>query len=164
MPKLSILEKNAYLNILVKNNGIWVYLAYSDLNATREYVLSDYTDLNALRFLLDDNVFTKEFWFDYFDNLEKVFNWDIVDRDKGSIFTFRPFREEGDGISGVRVQIDDNQEYFSKVFDSVREFSSDVSLRVIDDQFMYSLLDGLCERMNCDDMMYIDMEDRKSVV
>lgn len=158
MPKLSILEKNAYLNILVKNNGIWVYLAYSDLNAAREYILSDYTDLNALRFLLDDNVFTKEFWFDYFNNLEKVFNWDIVDKDKGSIFTFRNFVEEGDGISGVRVQIDDNQEYFSKVFDSVRDFSSDISLRVVDDKYMYSILDGLCDRMDCDDMMYIDMD------
>lgn len=158
MSKLSILEKNAYLNILVKNNGIWVYLAYSDLNAAREYVLSDYTDLNALRFLLDDNVFTKEFWFDYFDNLEKVFNWDIVDRDKDSVFTFRPFKEEGDGISGVRVQIDDNQAFFTKVFDSVRDFSSDISLRVVDDKFMYTLLDGLCDRMNCDDMLYIDMD------
>ena len=158
MPKLSILEKNAYLDILVKNNGIWVYLAYSDLNAGREYILSDYTDLNALRFLLDDNVFTKEFWFDYFNNLEKVFNWDIVDKDKGSIFTFRKFAEEGDGVSGVRVQIDDNQQYFSKVFDSVREFSSDISLRVIDDKYMYSILDGLCDRMDCDDMVYIDMD------
>ncbi len=158
MPKLSIFEKNAYLNILVKNNGIWVYLAYSDLNAAREYILSDYTDLNALRFLLDDNVFTPEFWFDYFDNLEKVFNWDIVDREKGSLFTFRKFIEEGDGISGVRVQIDDNQRYFSNIFDSVREFSSDISLRVIDDKFMYSVLGGLCDRLDCDDLMYVDMD------
>ena len=158
MSNLSILEKNAYLNILVKNNGIWVYLAYSDLNAGREYVLSDYTDLNALRFLLDDNVFTKEFWFDYFDNLEKVFNWDIVDKDKSSLFTFRRFVQEGDGISGVRVQIDDNQEYFSKVFDSLRDFSPDVSLRVVDDKYMYSILAGLCDRMDCDDMMYVDMD------
>jgi len=158
MPKLSILEKNAYLDILVKNNGVWVYLAYSDLNAGREYILSDYTDLNSLRFLLDDNVFTKEFWFDYFNNLEKIFNWDIVDKDKGSIFTFRQFQQEGDGISGVRVQIDDNQQYFSKVFDSVRDFSSDISLRVVDDKYMYSILDGLGDRMNCDDIMYVDMD------
>lgn len=158
MPKLSILEKNAYLNILVKNNGIWVYLAYSDLNAAREYILSDYTDLNALRFLLDDNVFTKGFWFDFFDNLEKVFNWDIVDRDKGSLFTFRKFMEEGDGITGVRVQVDDNQRYFSNIFDSVRDFSPDISLRVVDDKDMYAVLDGLCDRMNCDDMMYVDMD------
>lgn len=158
MPKLSILEKNAYLDILVKNNGVWVYLAYSDLNAGREYILSDYTDLNSLRFLLDDNVFTKEFWFDYFNNLEKIFNWDIVDKDKGSIFRFRQFQQEGDGISGVRVQIDDNQQYFSKVFDSVRDFSSDISLRVVDDKYMYSILDGLGDRMNCDDIMYVDMD------
>ncbi|NLD25110.1 hypothetical protein GX656_00510, partial [Candidatus Dojkabacteria bacterium] len=91
MPKLSILEKNSYINILIKDNGIWVHLAYMDYNANREYILSDYTDLNALKFLLDDNVFTKEFWFDFFSNLEAVFNWNIVDRDNASIFTFRPF-------------------------------------------------------------------------
>ena len=75
MPKLSILEKNAYINILIKDNGILGYLAYMDYNANREYILSDYTDINSLRFLLDDNVFTKDFWFEYFDNLENVFNW-----------------------------------------------------------------------------------------
>ena len=158
MPKLSILEKNAYINILIKDNGIWGYLAYMDYNANREYILSDYTDINSLRFLLDDNVFTKDFWFEYFDNLENVFNWNIVDKDKSSIFTFRRFKEEGDGISGVRVQIDDNQEYFREIFDSVRDFSNDVSLRVVDDQYMNSILEGILRRMNLDDLMLVDMD------
>ena len=158
MPKLSILEKNAYINILIKDNGIWGYLAYMDYNANREYILSDYTDINSLRFLLDDNVFTKDFWFEYFDNLENIFNWNIVDKDKSSIFTFRQFKEEGDGISGVRVQIDDNQEYFREIFDSVRDFSNDVSLRVVDDQYMNSILEGILRRMNLDDLMLVDMD------
>ena len=158
MPKLSILEKNAYINILIKDNGIWGYLAYMDYNANREYILSDYTDINSLRFLLDDNVFTKDFWFEYFDNLENIFNWNIVDKDKSSIFTFRRFKEEGDGISGVRVQIDDNQEFFREIFDSVRDFSNDVSLRVVDDQYMNSILEGILRRMNLDDLMLVDMD------
>lgn len=158
MSKLSILQKNAYINILIKDNGIWVHLAYTDFNAAREYILSDYTDLNALKFLLDDNVFTKEFWYQYFDNLEKIFNWDIVDKNKSSIFTFRPFTEEGDGVSGVRVQIDDNQEFFNNIFQSVREFSNDIALRVIDDNYMFSVLDGISSRINIDDLMYIDMD------
>ncbi len=158
MPKLSILEKNSYINILIKDNGIWVHLAYMDYNADREYILSDYTDLNALKFLLDDNVFTKEFWFDFFNNLEAVFNWNIVDRDNASIFTFRPFHDEGDGVSGVRVQIDDNQPFFQEIFNSVREFSNDVSLRVIDDRYMESLLQGLATRLAIDDLMILDMD------
>ncbi|HNW33053.1 MAG TPA: hypothetical protein PKL44_02325, partial [Candidatus Dojkabacteria bacterium] len=158
MPKLSILEKNSYINILIKDNGIWVHLAYMDYNANREYILSDYTDLNALKFLLDDNVFTKEFWFDFFNNLEAVFNWNIVDKDNASIFTFRPFHDEGDGVSGVRVQIDDNQPFFQEIFNSVREFSNDVSLRVIDDRYMESLLQGLATRLAIDDLMILDMD------
>lgn len=158
MSKLSLLQKNAYINILIKDNGIWVHLAYTDFNASREYILSDYTDLNALKFLLDDNVFSKEFWYQYFNNLEKTFNWDIIDKDKSSIFTFRPFTKEGDGVSGVRVQIDDNQKFFDKILASVREFSNDVALRVIDDNYMFSVLDGISSRINADDLMYIDMD------
>jgi len=158
MSKLPILEKNAYINILIKDNGIWSYLAYTDYNANREYILSDYTDINSLKFLLDDNIFSKDFWFEYFNNLENIFNWNIVDKDKSSIFTFRKFQEEGDGVSGVRVQIDDNQDYFKEIFESVRNFSHDVSLRVIDDRYMNSILEGILRRMKLDDLMLVDMD------
>lgn len=158
MAKLSVLKKNAYINILVKDNAIWAQLAYTDFNANREYILSDYTDLNALKFLLDDNVFTKEFWFEYFDTLEKVFDWNIVDRDKDSVFTFRGFAKEGDGVSGVRVQIDDNQEFFSEIFDSVRDFSNEVALRVIDDAYINTFMQGLSTRMEVDDLLIVDMD------
>ena len=158
MAKLSVLKKNAYINILVKDNAIWAQLAYTDFNANREYILSDYTDLNALKFLLDDNVFTKEFWFEYFDTLEKVFDWNIVDKDKDSVFTFRGFAKEGDGVSGVRVQIDDNQEFFSEIFDSVRDFSNEVALRVIDDGYINTLMQGLSTRMEVDDLLIVDMD------
>lgn len=152
------MKKNAYINILVKDNAIWAQLAYTDFNANREYILSDYTDLNALKFLLDDNVFTKEFWFEYFDTLEKVFDWNIVDKDKDSVFTFRGFAKEGDGVSGVRVQIDDNQEFFSEIFDSVRDFSNEVALRVIDDGYINTLMQGLSTRMEVDDLLIVDMD------
>ncbi len=158
MSKLSVLEKNAYINILIKDNGIWAHLAYTDFNANREYILSDYTDLNALKFLLDDNVFTKEFWFEYFDTVEKVFDWDIVDKDKDSVFTFRDFKAEGDGVSGVRVQIDDNQDFFTEIFNSVRDFSNEVSLRVIDDAYLETMLKGLSQRIDIDDLLVVDMD------
>jgi len=54
MSKLPILQKNAYLSLVVKNNSIWAHLAYTDHNAGREYILSDFTDLNPLKQRLDD--------------------------------------------------------------------------------------------------------------
>ncbi len=158
MSKLSLLEKNAYLSIVIKDNGIWAHLAYTDHNADREYILSDFTDLHPLRYRLDDDVFTKDFWFEYFDDLEKVFSWDLVDRVKNAIFAFRHFKNEGDGINGIRVQIDDNQRFFDKIFASVRDFSKDVSLRVVDDEYMQKILEGLVEKSEYDDIMYVDMD------
>lgn len=144
--------------MIIKDNGIWTHLAYSDHDAGREYILSDFTDINPLRFRLDDNFFSKGFWYDYFDNLEKIFNWNIVDKNSLSIFTFRKFKDEGDGISGLRIQIDDNQKFFDKIFQSVRDFSNDISLRVVDDRYMETLLKGLADRLGYEDLLYIDMD------
>ena len=66
MKNLSLLEKNAYLSIIIKDNGIWAHLAYTDFNAGREYILSDFTDLTPLRYRLDDDVFNRKFWQEYF--------------------------------------------------------------------------------------------------
>ncbi len=158
MSKLPLLDKNAYLSIVVKDNGIWSHLAYTDHYASREYILSDFTDLNPLRYRLDDELFNTQFWYDYFNSLEKVFGWDIVQKDPKNIFTFRRFLSEGDGISGARIQIDDNQKFFNKIFSSVRSFSNDISLRVIDDKYMYSLLDGLSDKLGYEDLVYVDMD------
>ena len=158
MPKLPLLEKNAYLSLVIKDNGLWAHLAYTDHNARREYILVDFTDLHPLRHRLDDDIFTKEFWYDYLDNLERVFNWDIVDRDKNSIFTFRQFKREGDGVNGIRIQIDDNQEFFDRIFSSVRSFSKDISLRVVDDRYMQETLDELIDKGEYEDIMYVDMD------
>ena len=158
MSKLPLFEKNAYLSIVIKDNGLWTHLAYTDHNASREYILSDFTDLNPLRYRLDDEVFNINFWNEYFNSLEKLFSWDIVQKDKANIFTFKKFSKEGDGVSGVRIQIDDNQKFFTKIFNSIRTFSNDISLRVIDDKYMYSLLDGISEKLGYEDLLYIDMD------
>lgn len=158
MSKLSILQKNAYLAIVIKDNGIWSHLAYTDHNASREYILSDFTDLTPLRYRLDDDTFTKEFWLEYFTNLSKSLNWDLLNTSKDSIFTFVPFKTEGEGVSGVRVEIDDNQKFFDKIFASIREFSKDISLKVIDDLYVQKILNGLIEKTEYEDIMYIDMD------
>ena len=158
MKNLSILEKNAYLSIIVKDNGIWAHLAYTDYDAAREYILSDFTDLTPLRYRLDDDTFSKYFWLEYFTNLEKVFDWNLLDTSTDSIFTFLNFRKEGEGVSGIRIEIDDNQKFFDKIFASVRDFSKDIALRVVDDLYVQKMLEGLIKRTEYDDLMYVDMD------
>lgn len=158
MSKLPLLEKNAYLSLVIKDDGVWSHLAYTDHNANREYILSDFTDLHPLRHRLDDDVFCQDFWSEYFLNLEKVFDWEIVDNTKNSIFTFLQFKDEGVGINGVRVEVDDNQRFFDKIFSSIRDFTKDISLRVVDDRYMQKILEGLVERSEYEDIIYVDMD------
>ena len=158
MLKLPILQKNSYISILIKDNAISAHLAYTDYNADRSYILSDFTDLTALRKRIDDDFFNKKFWYEYFDNLEKVFNWDIVDRNTLDNFSFRKFSKEGDGVNGIRVLVDDNQKYFNKIFSSLRDFSQDISLRIFDDNYMRILINDLAERMGYDDLLWVDMD------
>lgn len=158
MSTLPILEKNSYLSLVISDNSIWAHLAYTDHNADREYILSDYTDLNPLKERLDDDFFNKQFWYEYFDNLEKVFSWDIVDRNGLNIFSFRKFKEEGDGINGIKILMDENQKFFNKIFITLREFSNDIALRIIDDKYIYGLIEGLADRLDYKDFIYIDYE------
>lgn len=158
MSNLPILEKNSYLSLVISDNSIWAHLAYTDHNANREYILSDFTDLNPLKQRLDDEFFTKNFWYEYFDNLEKVFNWNIVDRNAYEIFSFRKFAEEGDGISGIRILMDENQKFFNKIFTSLRAFSNDISLRIMDDTYVRGLLEGLLEKLGYDDLLFLNLD------
>jgi len=158
MSKLPILQKNAYLSLVLKDNSIWAHLAYTDYNAQREYILSDFTDLNPLKQRLDDEFFTRKFWYEYFDNLEKVFNWDIVDRDTYRLQMYKTFKDEGVGLTGIRVLVDENQKYFNTIFASLREFSKDIAVRIVDDSYIYNLLEGLLGRMEYEDILYLDMD------
>jgi hypothetical protein len=153
-----MLEKNSYLSLVISDNNIWAHLAYTDHNASREYILSDFTDLNPLKQRLDDDFFTKNFWYEYFDNLEKVFNWNVVDRNGYGIFSFRKFTEEGDGISGIRILMDENQKYFNKIFSSLRAFSNDIALRVMDEVYMRGMLEGLTQKLGYDDLLFLDLD------
>ena len=158
MSKLPMLQKNSYISILIKDNGISAHLAYTDYNADRAYILSDFTDLTPLRKRIDDEFFTQNFWYEYFDNLEKVFNWDIVQRDGSEIFSFVRFQDEGSGVNGIRVVVDDNQKYFNKIFASLRNFSQDVALRILDDNYARLLVNDIAQRMGYDDLLWIDMD------
>ena len=153
-----MLKKNAYLTLLVKDNFVYANLAYSDISAQRTYVLSDSTDLSPLKFRLDDITFSKEFWFEYFDSLERVFDWDIVDRTFDGIFKIKEFEREEVGVSGIKVIVDDNQPFFKKIVVSLREFSNDIAVKVLDNRQYELLIEGLMQRLLYNDVIWIDLD------
>ncbi|HOV17421.1 MAG TPA: hypothetical protein PK145_00155 [Candidatus Dojkabacteria bacterium] len=158
MTQLPILQENSFLTLLIKDNFIHANLAYSDLSTHRSYILSDSTDLSPLKFRLDDVVFTRNFWFEYFDSLEKVFNWDIVDKRFEGVFKIKHFEREGIGVGGVKIIVDDNQPFFKNIFLSLRDFSRDISIKVGDDKYMEEICKGLLERLGYSDLIWLDLD------
>lgn len=158
MNTLPVLEKNAYLSVVIKDNHIFANLAYADFAAGRTYILSDITDLAPLKFRMDDMVFSNNFWFEYFEALEGEFGWEIVDRGWKESFKFVDFENEGMGVNGIKVLVDDNQPFFSNIFSSLKEFSKDITLRTIDDNYVKNLMSGLAQRLEYDDIIWIDLD------
>lgn len=158
MNQLPMLNKNAYLTLLIKDNFIHANLAYSDISAQKTYVLTDSTDLSPLKFRLDDITFSKNFWFEYFDSLERVFDWDIVDRVYDGVFRIRRFEKEEVGVSGIKVIVDDNQPFFRNILMSFREFSNEIAVKIVDDKYIEGLTNGIMERLGYDDVLWIDLD------
>lgn len=158
MNTLPMLRKSAYLNLLIKDNFVYANLAYSDISAQRTYILSDATDLSPLKFRLDDLTFSKNFWYEYFNSLERVLDWDIVDRSFEGIFKIKEFEREEVGVTGIKVLIDDDQPFFKKIFLSIREFSNDISLKILDNKQFKLLTSGIQERVYYDDVIWIDLD------
>lgn len=158
MDLLPKLRKNAYLTLLIKDNNIYAHLSFTDITTQRSYIISDRTDLSPLKFRLDDIVFSKEFWFEYFNSLEKNFDWDIVDRGWGDMFKIKEFENEEVGVSGIKVIVDDNQPFFKNVYLSLKEFSKDIVLRILDDKYMGSLISGMGDRLGYEDVVWLDLD------
>mgnify|MGYP005809948623 CR=1 FL=1 len=158
MDTLPILKQNAFLTVLIKDNRVFANLAFTDFLAQKTYILSDITDLSPLKFRMDDIVFNKQFWWEYFNALEKEFDWNMVDRKWNDIFKVVPFQSEGEGISGIKVLVDDNQPFFNKIYLSLKDFSRDLAIRIVDNKYMMNLMDGLVRRLEYKDLIWIDMD------
>lgn len=158
MDILPMLKQNAFLTLLIKDNFIFANLAYSDFTAQRTYLLSDTTDLSPLKFRLDDITFTKNFWFEYFNSLEKLFDWDIVDRTYEGVFKIQKFVKEEVGVSGIKVIVDDNQPFFKNIFTSIKDFSKDIALKILDDRHIEMLSRGIIERFGYEDVVWVDLD------
>ncbi len=158
MNQLPILKENAYLTLLIKDNFIHANLAYTNFSTQRTYILSDSTDLSSLKFRLDDIGFTKNFWYEYFDSLEKTFDWNLVDKVIEGVFQIKGFEKEELGVSGIKVLIDDNQAFFKNILISLKEFSNDIVLKVLDDKYIENICNGVLSRFGYNDIIWIDLD------
>ena len=158
MEGLPILQKNAYLSVLIKDNGLYSNLVYTDHSNDKVYTLHDYTDLYPLKRKLDDHIFTTNFWGEYFDSLENIWDWDIVEKSDDSFFRFLDFQEEHSGISGIKVLIDDNQRFFRNIYESLKDFSNSITIRVVDDSYLKELLGLISKKLEYDDILLLDLD------
>ena len=158
MDKLPLLEKNAYLTIVVKNNAIWSHLAYVDYSNEIQYILTDYTDISHLRRRLDDYIFMEEFWKEYFFTLQKTLDWEMFKSIDSDLNRVIQFKDENYGLSGVKVLVDDNQDFLTNIFHSISQYSHDITVRVMDTPYIRKIIGKLSEKLNYQSLIYIDLD------
>ncbi len=158
MSKLPLLQKNAYLTIVIKDNAIWSHLAFVDYNNDIQYVLSDYTDISHLNKRLDDHIFMDTFWDEYFSLIQKNFDWEIIDTLSEGLNRVVPFNNENVGLNGIKVLVDDNQKYITNIFHSISSYSHDITVRVMDTPHIRKIIGKLSEKLNYQDLIYIDLD------
>lgn len=144
--------------MVIKDNHIFANLAYTDFNTNRSYILTDVTDLSPLKFRMDDMVFNTKFWLEYLNTLEKVLGWDIIRTNWTENFQFLPFESEGVGINGLKILVDDNQPFFKNIYLSLKDFSKDITLRVVDKSYIKEISSTLCERLGYEQMLWLDLD------
>mgnify|MGYP001148524723 CR=1 FL=1 len=158
MNKLPILQKNAYLIIVVKNNAIWSHLAYVDYSSEIQYVLTDYTDISHLKRRLDDYIFMEEFWKEYFTLLQNTFDWKMMKSLDSDLNRVIEFKDENYGLGGIKVLVDDNQDFLTNIFHSISQYSHDITVRVMDTPYIRKMIGKLSEKLDYENLLYIDLD------
>ncbi len=158
MDKLPILKKNAYLTIVVKDNAIWSHLAYVDYSSEVQYILSDYTDISHLKRRLDDYLFMEGFWREYFTLLQKSFGWEFMESLDKNLNRVVEFEDENYGLGGIKVLVDDNQDFLANIFHSLSQYSHDIAVRVMDVSYMRKLIGKFSEKLGYENLIYMDLD------
>lgn len=158
MDKLPILQKNAYLTIVVKDNAIWSHLAYVDYSSEVQYILSDYTDISHLKRRLDDYIFMEGFWREYFTLLQNNFGWEFMSSLDKNLNRVIEFKDENYGLSGIKVLVDDNQDFLTNIFHSLSQYSHDIAVRVMDVSYMRKLIGRFSEKLDYENLIYMDLD------
>ncbi len=149
MLKLPVLDKNAYLSILITNGEIHSQLSFADYTIPRTYILKDTTQVLNIT-----DIYQKSFWSEYFDALEGRFNWNVFRARSGQIMNFAA---EGIGVTSVSIHILDRGMSAHSIVSAIREYSSEVSIKMIGNEYIKSLLDGFESRLGYNDVTILDL-------
>jgi hypothetical protein len=152
MSSLSLLSKNAYLSIYVTEHFIYASLAYSHYDENEFEILRD-VSLFPIN-LADDEIF--DFWLDYFENLEKLFNWNIFKKTSQTC-SLKDFTDKGVGIKGCFVKIVKYHPHYKKLIKSLREFLLDVKVSAIDASRKRNLYRSITSHLEYEDCLFLDL-------
>ncbi len=156
MSKLPLLEKNAYLKILIDSSGIYSHLVYSDYSNEKFYVLTDYTKPEDLNHPLpkDSEV---EFLEEYLSELAEKFEWEFfIDTDT---YFLKDVVAEGIGLGGVTIYIDTKTvQYRKNLATDIRTSFGDFKFQVLDQDYIESLLKLFASKFGYKDVFWIDVD------
>lgn len=124
-------------------------MAYADYRIGRSYVLSDTLEIGEVF-----DLYSKQFWIDYFNSLEETFNWNVFRGGSGEIVEFS---SEGSGITGITATIVDRGFSSQNLISALREFSSDISVRMAGQGYIKEILEGIAEKLGYDDIVWADL-------
>ncbi len=153
---IPLLDKNAYLEVLVQGGQIYANLAYSHYGANRSYVLN-----HVQRFDRVEDLGVADFWVEYFSALERFLDWeflrvpDVIDT--GSDF-LQGFVDEGKGVSGVSFRVDERisgREEISKIIESLL---GEINFYTSGNNYRIELCKGLGERMAYEDVVIVNLD------
>ncbi|HNZ70463.1 MAG TPA: hypothetical protein PKJ86_00435 [Candidatus Dojkabacteria bacterium] len=141
MEKLPLLEKNAYLKIRIKKDNAVAHLAYSHYDVGRSYILKDLTSgLNP------ENIG------EYLATLQSEFDWEIFHLVDSANFIL-DFSDEGIGISGITVILDD-----TTYVKAIRDFCPEIKIEINSKKLVSDRMTAFCRKLGYKDLLVIDSD------
>jgi hypothetical protein len=157
MSKLPLLSKNASLSVYISQNFIYAHLAYSHYDIKRSYIFKDVSPFNR-HFNDFSDTETLDFWLSYFKCLEEKWSWKILK--DGVVKGVTNFENEGVGVNVCQISILKSHHSYKQVFDSLRKFSLDLKLSVVDKVTDQSLFQGISSYLQYEDILFLDLNSR----
>jgi hypothetical protein len=98
------------------------------------------------------------FWEEYFTLLQKNIGWEIMESIDDKLNRVVKFQDENYGVSGVKVLVDDNQDFLTNIFHSISQYSHDIAVRVMDKQYMRKMIGKFSENLEYQSLIYLDLD------
>lgn len=155
MNNLPTLNKNAYLKIYLTADTLYAQLAYSHYDIGRSYILREEMPID--RDHDQDDLSDPTFWKEYFESLEKIFGWEMVN----DYMQLIPLDSEGNGINGIKMIVSDSGLDSSTILGAVREVSKDIQIILTTPTTRKNTLTGISQRLGIKDILHLDLNLRE---